>query len=137
MWKNTEFWHVTLSWHSPIDPIKSDLITSSHGTAHWFSLVSVANELIAQYLNTWLLFAVAVCQHTSETLHLPQLHLYRSADSCMIYGVIHMCYMCSSSISYMLTAACCECIGSSMSQYLLCRSSSSSVTDLFRQDQIH
>ncbi len=46
-----------------------------------------------------------------------------------------MCYMCSSSISYMLTAACCGCIGSSKSRYLLC-CSSSSVADLFRQDQI-
>ncbi len=38
--------------------------------------------------------------------------------------VICICYMCSSSISYMLTAACCGCIGSSKSRYLLCRSSS-------------
>ncbi len=50
----------------------------------------------------------------------------------------YSCYMCSSSISYMLTAACCGCIGSSKSRYLLCRSSSnSSIADLFRQDQIH
>ncbi len=32
--------------------------------------------------------------------------------------------MCSSSISYMLTAACCGCIGSSKSRYLLCCSRS-------------
>ncbi len=51
-----------------------------------------------------------------------------------LWGVIHMCYMCSSSISYMLTAGCCGCIGSSKSRYLLCRSS---VPDLVRQDQIH
>ncbi len=63
-------------------------------------------------------------QLTSETLHLPQLHLYRSATGWFTYamGVIHMCYMCSSSISYMLTAACCGC---SKSQYLLCHSSRS------------
>ncbi len=30
----------------------------------------------------------------------------------MLYRVIHMCYMCSSSIFYMLTAACCGCFGS-------------------------
>ncbi len=35
----------------------------------------------------------------------------------------------------MLTAACCGCIGSSKSWYLLCHSSS--IADLFRQDQIH
>ncbi len=40
-------------------------------------------------------------------------------------GLFHVCYMCSSSISYMLTAVCCGCIGSSKSQYSLCRSSSS------------
>ncbi len=40
-------------------------------------------------------------------------------------GWFHICYMCSSSISYMLTAVCCGCIGSS------------SVADLFRQDQSH
>ncbi len=47
-----------------------------------------------------------------------------------LWGLFHVCYMCSSSISYMLTAACCGCIGKS--QYLICRSSSSSsVADLF------
>ncbi len=76
----TEFWHETLSWRSPIGPTQSDLMTSlSYGSADWFSPVSVAIELIAQYSNTWLSFAVAVWQRTSETLHLPQLHLYRSA----------------------------------------------------------
>ncbi len=80
--------------------------------------------------NTWLLFAVAVWQRTSETLHLPQLHLYRSATSWFMFAIweLFMCYMCSSSISYMLTAACCGCILSSKSRCLLCRSSS--VADL-------
>ncbi len=41
------------------------------------------------------------------------------------YMGLFMCYMCSSSISYMLTAACCGCIGSSNFLYLLGRSSSS------------
>ncbi len=31
-------------------------------------------------------------------------------------GLFHVCYICSSSISYMLTAACCVCIGSSKSR---------------------
>ncbi len=58
--------------------------------------------------------------------------------SCMLYmgGILYsLFYMCSSSISYMLTGACCGCIGSSKSWYLLCRSSS--VADLFCQDQTH
>ncbi len=49
------------------------------------------------------------------------------------YSWLFICYMCSSSISYMVTAACCWCIGRSKSRYLLC----SSGADLFRQDQIH
>ncbi len=81
-------------------------------------------------------------QRASETLHLPQLHLYRSATRWFMYaiwGLFHACYICSSNISYMLTAACCGCIGNSKSRYLLCRSSSSSsnVADLLHQDQIH
>ncbi len=53
-------------------------------------------------------------------------------DLCMLYGG-YFIHMFSSSFSYMLTAACCGCIGSSKSRYLLCHSSS--VADLFRQDQ--
>ncbi len=49
-------------WCSPIGLTQSDLLTSlSHGTADWFSPVSVANELAAQHLNIWLVLAVAVC----------------------------------------------------------------------------
>ncbi len=81
-------------------------------------------------------------QRASETLHLPQLHLYRSATRWFMYaiwGLFHVCYICSSSISYMLTAACCGCIGCSKSQYLLfrSRSRSRSIAGLFCQDQIH
>ncbi len=131
-----------LAWNSscrsPIGLTQSALMTSSsHGTADWFSPVSVANELTAQYSNTWLLFAVAVCSVLQKPSTFPSstcIDLLRG-DLCMLYGVIHMCYMCSSSISYMLTAACCGCIGSSKSLYLIC--CSSSVADLFRQDQIH
>ncbi len=76
------------SWRSPIGLTQSNLMTSlSHGTAYWFSPVSVANELIAQYSNTWLMFAVAVWQRTSETLHLPQLHLCRSATGWFMYAI--------------------------------------------------
>ncbi len=85
---NTEFWHETLSWRSPIGPTQSDLMTSlSYGSADWFSPVSVANELTAQYSNTWLSFAVAVWQHTSETLHLPQIHLCRSDTRWFMYAI--------------------------------------------------
>ncbi len=59
-------------------------------------------------------------QRAPETLHLPQLHLYRSATR-----LFHVCYIFSSSISYMFTAACCGCVSSSKSQSLLCRSSRS------------
>ncbi len=125
-------------WRSPIGLTQSDLMTSlSHGTADWFSPVSVANELTAQYYNTWLLFAVAVCSALQKTSTFPSstcIDLLRG-DHVYYMGVIYMCYMCRSSISYMLTVACCGCIGSSKSRYLLCRSNS--VADLFRQDQIH
>ncbi len=41
-------------WRSPIGLTQSDLRTSSHGTADWFSPLSVANELAAQHSNKWL-----------------------------------------------------------------------------------
>jgi len=41
--------------------------------------ISVDNELTAQPSNIWSAFAVAVCSVLSETLHLPQLQLYKSA----------------------------------------------------------
>ncbi len=65
----------------------------SYGSADWFSHVSVANELIAQYSNTWLPFAVAVRQRTSETLHLPQLHLIRSATRYAILGYSYVLFV--------------------------------------------
>ncbi len=127
-------------WRCPIGLTQSDLMTSlSYGTADRFSPVSVANELTAQYSNTWLLFAVAVSSALQKPSTFPSstcIDLLRG-DSCMLWGVIRMCFMCSSSISYMLTAACYGCIVSSESRYLLCRSSSSSIADLFLQDQIH
>ncbi len=126
-------------WRSLIGLTQSDLMTSlSHDTADWFSPVSVANELSAQHSNIWLVLVVADRSVLQKTLHLPQLHLYRSATRWYMYaigGLFHVCYICSSSISYMLTAACCGHIGSSTSRYLFCHSSS--IADLFRQNQIH
>ncbi len=67
---------------------QSYLMTSlSHSTADWFSPVSVANELSARHSNIWLVFFVAVSQHASETLHLPQLHLYRSVTRWFMYAI--------------------------------------------------
>ncbi len=75
-------------WHIPIGLTQSDPMTSlSHGTADWFSPESVANELSAQHSNIWLVLVVAVSQHASETLHLPHLHLYRSATRWFMYGI--------------------------------------------------
>ncbi len=45
--------------------------------------------------------------------------------SCMLYWAVSCMLFFSSSISYMLTAACCGCVSSSKSQSLLCRSSRS------------
>ncbi len=62
-----------------------------------------------QCASTWMMWRLPRDNGASETLHLPQLHLYRSATGWfnIFYierGVIS-CYMCSSSVSYMLTAA--------------------------------
>jgi len=48
--------------------------------------VSVANGIAVQPSNTWSAFALVV-QRASETLHPPQLHLYRSASG------IHVSYI--------------------------------------------
>ncbi len=50
----------------------------------WLVLVvSAANELAAQYSNTWLVLAVACFRNHPP----PQLHLYRSATGCFKYAV--------------------------------------------------
>ncbi len=76
-------------WCSPIGLTQSDLMSSlSHDTADWFSPVSVANELTAQYSNTWLLFAVAVSSALQKPSIFPSstcIDLLRG-DSCMLYG---------------------------------------------------
>ncbi len=75
-------------WPTLIGLTQSDLMTSSsHDTADWFSPVLVANELSAQHSNIWLVLVVAVLQRASETLHLPQLHLYRSATRWFVYAI--------------------------------------------------
>ncbi len=99
----------------------------SHGTADWLSPVSVANELAAQHSNIWLVLAVAVFSVLQKPSTFPSstcIGLLWGDHVC--YGG-YSCYMCSSSISYMLTAACWGCIDSSKSWYLLCRSSSRSI----------
>ncbi len=82
--RNTEFWHETLVGAGLT---QSDLMTSiSHGTADWFSPVSVANELTAQYSNTWLLFAVAVSSALQKPSTFPSstcIDLLRG-DSCVL-----------------------------------------------------
>ncbi len=91
----------------------------SHVTAYWFSPVSVANELPAQHSNTWLMLVVAVCSTLQKPPTFPSstcIDLLWGDHVC--YGG-YSCYMCSSSISYMLIAACCGCNDSSKSRYLL------------------
>jgi len=73
------------------------LAVASLGTCS--AVASAANELAAQTFKYLALFAVSSLQRAFRTLLLPWLHLHRSA-----MGLIHVCYMCSSSISYMLTA---------------------------------
>ncbi len=114
-------------WRSLICITQSDLMTSlSHGTTDCFFPASVANELSAQHSNTWLLIAVAVWQHTSETLHLPQLHRYSSATRWFMYAVWGYSYVIYVHRQYFLHAVY-MCIGSSRFRYLLYRSSSRSI----------
>ncbi len=84
-------------WRSPICLTQSDLMTSlSHGTADWFSPLSVANELSAQHSNIWLVLAVAVRSVLQKPSTFPSstcIELLRG-DSCMLYGVIsYMLYV--------------------------------------------
>ncbi len=134
---NTEFSHKTLSWSSPISPTHSDIMTSlSYGSADWFSPVSVANELTAQYSNTWLLFDVAVGQRTSETPHLPQLHLYRSAMRGFMYAIWgYSCVICSAAGFSTCSQ---QHVGDVLAVAILCTcSAAAAAADLSRQDQIH
>ncbi len=107
----------------------------SHGTADWFSSVSVANELSAQHSNIWLVLVVAVSQRASETLHLPQLHLYRSARRWFMYAM-------GGYFMYVIFAAAVflKCSQQHVVDVLAVASlgtcsGRSSVADLFRQDQ--
>ncbi len=83
------------------------------------------------HCSTFKYLAGACCSSCSELQKPPTfpsstcIDLLRG-DLCMLYGVI----------LYMLcAAACCGCIGSSKSWYLLC--CNSSIADLFCQDQTH
>ncbi len=98
-----------ISWRSPIGPTQSDLMI----WLSWlcFSPVSVTNELTAQYSNTWLSFTVAHFRNPPPSPAPPCIDRYRWIHVCYIWGCFR--YMCSSSISHMLTAACCGCFGSS------------------------
>ncbi len=95
-----------------------------------FFPASVANELTAPSSNTWLLFAVAVWQRTSETLHLTQLHLYSSATRWIMYAVWGYSYVIYVNWQYFLHAVTCVLALASLgtcSRYLLYRSSSRSI----------
>ncbi len=76
-------------WRSPIGLTQSDLMTSlSHGTADWFSPVSVANELSAQHSHIWLVLVVAVCSVLQKPSTFPSstcIDLLQG-DSCMLWG---------------------------------------------------
>ncbi len=101
-----------------------------HGAADWFSPVSVANELAAAFQ-----ILGSVCCSSSSVIQPSPLTFPSSTCIDLIWGDWYMLYMgvisyymCSSSISYMLTAPCCGFIG---------RRRSSSVADLPHQDQTH
>ncbi len=84
--------------------------------ADWFFILY--QQPMSLLLNIQIL-AVAVLQKASTFPSSICIDLIR-VIMCAIWGLFHICYMCSSSISYMLTAACCGCI--SKSQYLLSHS---------------
>ncbi len=97
-------------------------MTLSQGAADWVSTVSVANEHAAQNSNIYIyiyMLALAVCSMFQKPSAFPSstcIDLLQG-DLCMLYGGYFMHVICSSSISSMLTAACCGCIGSSKSPY--------------------
>ncbi len=111
-------------WHN-------DIIITWHSLLVLF--VSAANEFAAQNSNTWLVLAVAVCFRNPPPSPAPPVYpfVWWFIHVCYIWWLFRICYMCSS-ISYLLTAAFCGCIGRSKTRYLLCHSSSS-VADLFHQ----
>ncbi len=111
-------------WHN-------DIIITWHSLLVLF--VSAANEFAAQNSNTWLVLAVAVRFRNPPPSPAPPVYpfVWWFIHVCYIWWLFRICYMCSS-ISYLLTAAFCGCIGRSKTRYLLCHSSSS-VADLFHQ----
>ncbi len=116
-------------WRIPIGTTQSDLMTSlSHGTADWFSPISVANELSAQHSNIWLVLVVAVLQHALETLHRPQLHLYRSATRWFMYVIFAAAVFLTCSQQHVVDV---------LAIASLSTCSAAAAADLFRQDQTH
>ncbi len=113
---------------------QSDLMTSlSHGTADWFSPVSVANELSAQHSNIWLVFVVAVCSVLQKPSTFPSstcIDLLRGDHVC--YRGLFISVICAAEI--ILT-----CSQQHVVEVLAVASLStcSSVADLFHQDQTH
>ncbi len=66
-----------------------------HGTADWFSPVSVANELAAQHSNKGIVFAVAVCSVLQKSFTFPSstcIDLLRVDRACYIWGMSHVIY---------------------------------------------
>ncbi len=110
-----------LGWNSCLIGLtQSDLLTSlSRDSWLVFSCISSqwAQCSIFKYL-------ALVCCSSRSTLQKPSTFPSSTCidllwgDSCMLYGGYSYGYMCSSSISYMLAAACCGCIvGSSKQQH--------------------
>ncbi len=79
-------------------------------------------QLIFMCVGTFMCTEAAVISLYSATC--TYWHVLFISVSPALWGC-YSCYMCSSNIPYMLTAACCGCIGSSKSQCLLCCSSRS------------
>ncbi len=108
-----------------------------------------ANELTALHLYGWLVFTWDSCSmlsELSEALHLPQLHLYRSTTGyfiCICAAAVCLKYsrhriaiwIGSSTFLYLLAAVAAVIYNYSNNQQQ--QQFSSSVADLFHQDQIH
>ncbi len=82
-------------------------------------------------LNGWL----AVTRAVRSTLQKPS--TFPSSTCIALLRGDFMNVICAAAVFIMLIAACCGYIGSRKSWYLLCRSSSSTLVDLFHQDRTH
>ncbi len=120
-------------WHRLIG---SNSIWYNHMIIHIVQLIGFSSQW-ACFLS--FKYLASVCCSNCRELQKPStspsstcIDLLQGDFMYVIHRLFHICYMCSSSISYMLTAACCGCIGSSKYRYLLCHSS---VADLIRPNQ--